>query len=67
MGIVVAIDSRRCKACWNCVEACPKGVLGKVSVLFHKHAKVTYPDSCIGCFRCVKACQYGAINKLARA
>jgi len=34
----VEFDSHQCQACWSCIDACPKQVIGKVSVLWHKHA-----------------------------
>ncbi|MCM1532429.1 MAG: 4Fe-4S binding protein [Bacteroides sp.] len=45
-----------CIACWRCVEACPKQVIGKVKFLFHKHAAIAHAEACIGCQKCVKAC-----------
>jgi 2-oxoglutarate ferredoxin oxidoreductase subunit delta len=53
----------KCKACWKCVEACPKAVIGKIDFLFHKHAVIRNPESCTGCLKCVKACKYGVIGK----
>ena len=60
----IALDPHRCEACWACVEACPKGVLGKVNILFHKHAVVRGADECIGCGKCVKVCKSDAITKI---
>jgi NAD-dependent dihydropyrimidine dehydrogenase PreA subunit len=60
----IKIDSRRCKACWNCVENCSRGVIGKINFLGHKHAHIDNPEKCIGCLRCVKACDKGAITAL---
>ena len=45
-----------CISCWKCVEACPKNVIGKIEVLFHRHAILVDADACIGCKKCVKAC-----------
>ncbi len=58
----VAIDTRRCQACGHCIEACTRQVLGMVSFLFHKHAKVSHADRCRGCLRCVGVCEHGAIQ-----
>ncbi|MCM1501230.1 MAG: 4Fe-4S binding protein [Bacteroidales bacterium] len=57
----IALDSRNCKACWECVDACPQKVIGKVKVFSHRHARIVDAESCIGCRKCVKACRYGAI------
>ena len=57
----VSLDTGRCQACWACVEICPEHVLGKVDVLFHRHARVDRPADCRGCLRCLKACSNQAI------
>jgi NAD-dependent dihydropyrimidine dehydrogenase PreA subunit len=58
----VRLDSKECKACWKCIEACPEGVFGKINIFVHKHAKISNPARCTGCRKCVKACEYGAIK-----
>ncbi|MBR5717187.1 MAG: ferredoxin family protein [Bacteroidales bacterium] len=60
----IQLDPRKCHACWKCVETCPKQVLGKIDLPFHKHTNIVNPDACIGCKKCVKACQHGAITVL---
>ena len=57
----IQLDPNLCQACWECVSNCPKQVLGKIDMPFHKHAKIVNPDDCIGCRKCVRACQHGAI------
>ena len=57
----IQLDPNRCQACWECVNNCPKQVLGKIDMSFHKHAKIINPDDCIGCRKCVRVCQHGAI------
>ncbi len=57
----IKIDNHICKACWECVEACPKNVIGKVNLFFHKHSHIDNPEKCVGCLKCVKTCKYGAI------
>lgn len=59
----IAINLHRCVGCFQCVEACPKKVLGKISLPFHKHVHVDHPEACIGCARCAKICPEGAISK----
>ncbi len=57
-----------CIACWKCVEACPRGVLGKVNFLWHKHAKLSNPGNCIGCGKCAAVCLQSifSLNKKTR-
>ena len=62
----IRLDSRACKACWKCIEACPENVFSKINIIVHKHAKIASQDSCTGCLRCVKSCEYGAINPVAK-
>lgn len=58
----IRLDPHKCKACWKCVEGCPKGVLDKVDMPLHKHSRIVNPDACIGCKKCVKNCEYGALT-----
>jgi len=59
----VEFDWRKCQACWSCVDACPRQVIGKVSVLWHKHAALRKGEDCVGCFKCVAACRAGALQQ----
>ena len=58
----VELDSRKCQACWLCVDACPIRVIGRVSVLWHKHASFRQAEDCLGCFECVAVCRSGALR-----
>ncbi|MGA2503536.1 MAG: 4Fe-4S dicluster domain-containing protein [Anaerolineales bacterium] len=58
----ITMDTRRCEACWDCVEACPKQVLGKIDVIWHRHAIIRNAEACNGCKKCVRACESGAIE-----
>ncbi|GBF34758.1 iron-sulfur cluster-binding protein [Desulfocucumis palustris] len=60
----IAINTGLCEACWKCVSVCPKGVLGKVNFIFHKHVRIVNPKNCAGCLACEKACRAGAIISL---
>lgn len=62
----IKIDNHRCKACWDCVNACPKDVIGKVNLFFHKHSHINQAAQCIGCFKCIKVCKFKAISKIQR-
>ena len=52
----VKTDTRHCIACWKCVDACPKQVIGKIRVLWHKHIVIGNGDACVGCLKCVRTC-----------
>lgn len=57
----ILLNTRLCKACWQCVEACPNNVLGKINLLIHRHVRIENPLKCKGCMACIKACNYKAI------
>lgn len=59
----VQLDTHKCQACWQCVDACRKGVLGKIVVLWHKHAGIRNGEDCVGCCRCVEICAHGALQR----
>ena len=58
----ITLDTARCEACWECVGVCPNRVLGKVSLLFHSHARIVDADACTGCLKCVRVCEAGAVK-----
>jgi 2-oxoglutarate ferredoxin oxidoreductase subunit delta len=58
----VLLDRSRCEACWSCVDACPKEVLGKLEFLWHKHAVVAHAERCTGCRACLGVCVPGALS-----
>lgn len=60
----VQLDTRRCKACWGCIESCPNKVIDKIDLPWHKHALIANSDKCTGCMRCIKQCQYGAFSQI---
>lgn len=37
-------NTKNCEACWQCINTCPKQVIGKVGVLWHKHIVFSYAD-----------------------
>ncbi|WP_174647120.1 4Fe-4S binding protein [Bacteroides sp. Marseille-P8574] len=53
----ILLDPHRCIACWECVDVCPKQVIGKVQILWHKHIVFKDADACIGCKKCIKTCK----------
>lgn len=60
----IATNPHNCVACWDCFNACPKHVFGKVDILGHRHIKIKHASDCIGCGKCVRVCQHGAITKI---
>ena len=53
---------RNCTACWKCVKNCPVGAIGKVSFLWHRHAK-PHKSICVGCMKCVEVCPHGCFSR----
>ena len=58
----IQLDTRLCKACWECIGSCEQQVIGKTDFLFHRHAVIKYADKCKGCKKCVQACKMNAIR-----
>ena len=60
----IQLDTKKCKACWECIEVCRAKVIGKINLPWHKHIRLADREECTGCLRCIKACDFGAIIKL---
>ena len=60
----IAIQSQHCTSCGTCIKECPRGVIGQIHFLGHKHAHINSADDCIGCKKCVKTCPNKAIIEL---
>lgn len=60
----IKLNNRKCKACWQCIAACPNDVIGFVDIIIHKHAHIDSPEYCKGCMKCVAACSQNAIVSL---
>ncbi|MDR2904682.1 MAG: 4Fe-4S binding protein [Helicobacteraceae bacterium] len=56
---IILTNTKNCKACWECINVCPKQVIGKVSFLWHKHIIIRNGANCIGCKKCIQICPYG--------
>jgi NAD-dependent dihydropyrimidine dehydrogenase PreA subunit len=57
----IRLNTKLCKACWKCIEACPEGVIGRIRIPFHKHTVIENSFACTGCLKCIKACPEKAI------
>lgn len=60
----VMLDTKKCEACWKCIDVCPNNVIGRINLPWHKHIRFANGSKCIGCMKCVKICMTGAISKL---
>lgn len=58
------MNPRLCTACWECVEKCPKKVIGKAGFFLHRHTVFKNADACIGCGKCIKTCHNSVFFKL---
>jgi len=58
----IRLDIQRCEACWNCIEVCPKQVLGKIDLIWHRHAIIRNAEACNGCKKCVRTCENEALE-----
>ncbi len=58
----IQVNTHLCEACWNCLEVCPKPVLGKLEIGPHRHIHIDDAENCNGCKRCVRACPHSAIE-----
>jgi len=56
-------NTNNCKACWDCINTCPRQVIGKVSFLWHKHIVYKNSASCNGCKKCIQTCQHGVFSE----
>lgn len=66
MGRII-INQDKCKACYLCLDACPKGCIEKDVKLNYKGyypAVFNQEKECIGCAICAKSCPDLAIEKV---
>ncbi|MFB6343909.1 ferredoxin family protein [Saccharicrinis sp. FJH62] len=61
----LGLDTRKCNACWKCINICSKNVIGRINLPWHKHVKFVNRSECIGCMKCVNICTASAIFKLS--
>lgn len=60
----VAMNPSQCKACWACIEKCPKKVIDKTGFFLRKHIIFKNGNECIGCGKCIETCTHKVIYKL---
>lgn len=71
MGKIV-INSQKCKACYLCIEACPKKTIEKETNVVFLNKRGVYPakfidkNECTGCTICAQICPDLAIEKVYR-
>lgn len=54
----VLVDASNCERCFDCVTACPRGVLEEGEM----HPVVAHPEECIGCSVCIGVCRKGGLH-----
>jgi NAD-dependent dihydropyrimidine dehydrogenase PreA subunit len=60
---IVTIDIDKCKACGDCVEACPGQAITMVEEDGKKYAMYSgSPDDCLGCMSCQEGCAEEAVT-----
>lgn len=57
-SLFVKIYPGRCVACWKCIPACPRQIIGQVIFLWHRHIVLRNTENCIGCKKCIKTCPH---------
>lgn len=62
----IQLNTSKCTACFKCIEACSKKVIGKIDILIHKHAIIRNGEECVGCGKCIKVCDAGAISSISK-
>lgn len=67
----VTIDKSRCKACYLCIDMCPKKLIQKGSEANSLgHFPVSFQDSenqCLGCAMCAVRCPDMAITEVVKS
>ena len=62
----IGLDTRQCRACWKCIDACPQKVFGRINIIIHKHTLIVHGEKCTGCGKCVKCCEHGALYNIIK-
>ena len=60
---VIKVDADKCKACEDCINACPNELMALVEENGKQYAMFKGdPDDCIGCYSCESACNEAAVT-----
>jgi len=62
----VLLDTKKCEACWECLNVCTNSVIGRINLLWHKHVRFNNESACTGCIKCVKICKTSALTKFIK-
>lgn len=62
----VLLDSKKCEACWKCLNVCASSVIGRINLPWHKHVRFVNGNACTGCLKCIKICATNALSKLIK-
>jgi 2-oxoglutarate ferredoxin oxidoreductase subunit delta len=62
----VQLDTRKCIACWKCLDACKKKIIGRVNLPWHKHARIVNAEGCNGCLSCIRQCEADAFSEIVK-
>ncbi len=66
----IVIDQNKCKACFLCVDECPKKLIkigNKTNTLGNRVVEFSDPEGkCLGCAMCAKRCPDLAITEVYR-
>jgi 2-oxoglutarate ferredoxin oxidoreductase subunit delta len=57
----IKINTKKCDACWKCLDVCQENVFGWINIFFHKHVKIVNHNNCIGCKKCISVCESDAL------
>ena len=60
----IQLNTRKCKACWKCLDICSNNVIDRINLPFHKHARIINSINCKGCLKCFNVCEYNALSKV---
>lgn len=64
----IVIDEKKCKSCYLCIEACPKGLIKKSEIIGKTGQYVVHfedeKNECLACTKCALVCPDLAIKEI---